>query len=216
MKFSISPKLALLIITAMFVLPLVLAWLMYSGSLNFEPGSTRNLGMLVEPPLQINWQEVLAVQQQQDMDQPPGSGPDLLLEHWVILYPVPEPCESSCQQRAASLRQIHLAAGRHQSRVRLALMLGDTNPQESVALLHGIYPKFTLIRDPGGTLNNALVTVRGGALGEMTAKDRLATDSIYLIDPLGNIMMYYAAEADPNHIKQDLKRLLTWSKLDEQ
>jgi hypothetical protein len=39
---------------------------------------------------------------------------------------------------------------------------------------------------------------------------------IYLIDPLGNIMMYYAADADPNHIRKDLKRLLTWSKLDEQ
>jgi len=28
--------------------------------------------------------------------------------------------------------------------------------------------------------------------------------------------MYYAADADPNHIRKDLKRLLTWSKLDEQ
>jgi cytochrome oxidase Cu insertion factor (SCO1/SenC/PrrC family) len=44
----------------------------------------------------------------------------------------------------------------------------------------------------------------------------MAIDGIYLIDPLGNIMMYYAADADPNHIRQDLKRLLTWSKLDEQ
>jgi hypothetical protein len=29
-------------------------------------------------------------------------------------------------------------------------------------------------------------------------------------------MMTYKGEADPNNIKQDLKRLLTWSKLDEQ
>jgi cytochrome oxidase Cu insertion factor (SCO1/SenC/PrrC family) len=39
---------------------------------------------------------------------------------------------------------------------------------------------------------------------------------VYLIDPLGNIMMAYESGADPNHIRQDLKRLLTWSKLDEQ
>ena len=40
--------------------------------------------------------------------------------------------------------------------------------------------------------------------------------STYLIDPLGNIMMSYAAGFDPNDLKRDLKRLLTWSKLDEQ
>jgi hypothetical protein len=38
----------------------------------------------------------------------------------------------------------------------------------------------------------------------------------YLVDPLGNIMMFYGADSDPNDLKKDLKRLLTWSKLDEQ
>ncbi len=44
----------------------------------------------------------------------------------------------------------------------------------------------------------------------------MPSDGIYLIDPPGNIMMYYTADADANHIRQDLKRLSTWSKLDEQ
>jgi hypothetical protein len=39
--------------------------------------------------------------------------------------------------------------------------------------------------------------------------------SLYLLDPLGNIMLFYAAGFDPNDLKKDLKRLLTWSKLDE-
>jgi glutathione peroxidase-family protein len=38
----------------------------------------------------------------------------------------------------------------------------------------------------------------------------------YLIDTLGNIIMVYEAGAGPNHLRQDVKRLLTWSKLDEQ
>ena len=29
-------------------------------------------------------------------------------------------------------------------------------------------------------------------------------------------MMHYGPESDPNDLKSDLKRLLTWSKLDEQ
>ena len=51
----------------------------------------------------------------------------------------------------------------------------------------------------------------------MSAAQGAATPgSLYLLDPLGNIMMFYAAGFDPNDLKKDLKRLLTWSKLDEQ
>jgi hypothetical protein len=49
-----------------------------------------------------------------------------------------------------------------------------------------------------------------------TAQGTATPGSLYLLDPLGNIMMFYAAGFDPNDLKKDLKRLLTWSKLDEQ
>jgi cytochrome oxidase Cu insertion factor (SCO1/SenC/PrrC family) len=90
-------------------------------------------------------------------------------------------------------------------------MLDDASPEETIELLRSIYAKFTLIRDPSGSLRHVLDAVRAGPPG-MPAE----TGDTYLIDPLGNIMMHYAADADPNHIRQDLKRLLTWSKLDEQ
>ncbi len=211
MKYSIPPRIVLLIIAAMFLLPLILAWLMYSGSLEFEPGEGRNLGILVEPPVLIDWQDVLLSEQNQNKNEQPADASNILSEHWVILYPVAADCATSCQKRASSLRQIHLAAGRHQSRLRLALLLGEVSSEETEALLHAIYKKFTLIRAPSGKLWSTLAAIPPGAPA-MTP----ATDGIYLIDPLGNIMMYYAADADPNHIQQDMKRLLTWSKLDEQ
>jgi hypothetical protein len=33
-------------------------------------------------------------------------------------------------------------------------------------------------------------------------------DHIYLVDPLGNLMMRYPKDADPNKIKKDLIKLL--------
>ena len=54
------------------------------------------------------------------------------------------------------------------------------------------------------------------ALGDVAAANGgQVENSVYLIDPLGNIMLFYAAGFDPNDLKKDLKRLLTWSKLDE-
>jgi cytochrome oxidase Cu insertion factor (SCO1/SenC/PrrC family) len=198
MKLSISPRLTLLIIAAMFVMPLALAWMMYSGTLEFSPTATRNKGQLIEPPLSMNWQ-ALQIINAETLQEKTGQA---LLGRWVVLYPLPATCEATCQQHIVSLRQIHLATGRNQSRVRLALILSDTNQPERVNELGAIYEKFTFLSDPNGELMQTLTATNAG--------------NTYLIDPLGNIMMHYTAGVDPNYIMQDLKQLLTWSKLDEQ
>jgi cytochrome oxidase Cu insertion factor (SCO1/SenC/PrrC family) len=36
-------------------------------------------------------------------------------------------------------------------------------------------------------------------------------DRVYLVDPLGNLMMYYRPGADPRDIVQDLEKLLKYS-----
>jgi len=113
------------------------------------------------------------------------------------------PCEADCISAVTVLRQIHRAAGRQQDRIRIALLLPDEPPPALADKLNGIYPQFLVLEDPTGQLRETL--------------QRAAADgSDYLIDPLGNIMMSYASGYDPNDLKRDLKRLLTWSKLDEQ
>jgi hypothetical protein len=49
MKPQLPPRVALVIIAAIFILPLVAAWLMFTGVIEFRPGATRNLGQLVPP-----------------------------------------------------------------------------------------------------------------------------------------------------------------------
>ena len=201
MKKRLSPRTSLVIIAALFLLPLLLAWFMYSGTIEYKPSSTRNFGQLVEPPVPVNWEDSVLI---------PGAGKPALgtvqafSDHWVILFAVPDPCPEACFQEISALRQIHRASGRHQPRIRIALLMQEPSSPESVNRIHETYSKFQLISDPSGKLETVLEQVVQGDGG------------VYLIDPLGDIMMVYAAGADPNHLKQDLKRLLTWSKLDEQ
>jgi cytochrome oxidase Cu insertion factor (SCO1/SenC/PrrC family) len=211
MKFSLSPRLALLIIAAMFLLPLLLAWLMYSGSLDFKPTSTRNLGTLIEPPVPIDWTVTVLLSGETNLAVDPGQGIGVFDEHWVILQPVPAVCDDSCLKEVSNLRQIHRASGRQQFRIRLALLLDESSPADQAKNLLAIYPKFHLIRDPSGILSAALAGIQQNLSGQAGP-----AKGVYMIDPLGNIMMYYEAGSDPNYIKQDLKRLLTWSKLDKQ
>ena len=211
MKFSLSPRLALLIIAAMFLLPLLLAWLMYSGSLDFKPTSTRNLGTLIKPPVPVDWTVTVLLSGETNLTVNPGQGIGIFDEHWVILQPVPAGCDDSCLKEVSNLRQIHRASGRQQFRIRLALLLDESSPADQAKSLLAIYPKFHLIRDPSGILSDALAGIQQNLSGQAGA-----ANGVYMIDPLGNIMMYYKAGSDPNFLKQDLKRLLTWSKLDKQ
>lgn len=201
MKFRIPPRVALLVIAALFVLPLVAAWLMYRGVIDYTPGATRNLGQLVEPPLPLPWADRAA----QPADEPEAA----LVGHWVVLHAVPRPCPDACLQAIVNLRQVHLASGRDQARIRVALLQEAADAALADRLLD-IYPVFQLIEDSQGTLRPILDQVArrleptGGAAG-----------GTFLVDPLGHVMMYYAPGSDPNDLKADLKRLLTWSKLDE-
>jgi len=195
MKRKMSPRLALVIIAAIFVLPLVLAYLMYSGSIEYNPVETRNLGTLLTPPVPVDLAGLETL--------PNGAqGLGDLEKHWVVLHRLPATCDTSCTEAVTALRQVHRATGRNQSRIRM-LLLAPQRDEGLAERLHDIYPAFHLaVAEPQ-------------LLRELDGIPSAAGDT-YLIDPLGNIMMRYAAGFDPNDLKKDLKRLLTWSKLDEQ
>jgi hypothetical protein len=201
MKFRIPPRVALLVIAALFVLPLVAAWLMYRGVIDYTPGATRNLGQLVEPPLPLPWADRAA--------QPTGEPEAALVGHWVVLHAVPRTCPDACLQAIVNLRQVHLASGRDQARIRIALLQEAGDAALGDRLLD-IYPVFQLIEDHQGTLWPLLDQV-----ARRLEPAGAAAGGTFLVDPLGHVMMFYAPGSDPNHLKADLKRLLTWSKLDE-
>lgn len=203
MTFKLSPRVALLIIAAMFFLPLVLAWLMYTGAIEFRPHSTRNLGELVQPPLPVAWTDVYLDGNPNDTAERAFSG------HWVILHAVPRTCPAACLASVADLRQVHRAAGRQQGRIRVAL-LHDLESTDDAAALRELYDALQLVHNPAGSLWQSLEQVAGRSGSSAPVRG-----STYLIDPLGNIMLFYAAGYDANDLKNDLKRLLTWSKLDE-
>ncbi len=212
MKFSLSPRLALLIIAAMFLLPLLLAWLMYSGSLNFKPASTRNLGTLIEPPVPIDWTVTILLPGEANLAAGRDQGSVVFSEHWVILQPVPAGCDDPCLKEVSNLRQIHRASGRQQFRIRLALLLDESSPSDQAQNPVGHLPKISFNH---GSLQASCRKLWPEYSRIFPARpDR--QKGVYMIDPLGNIMMYYQAGSDPNYIKQDMKRLLTWSKLDKQ
>ena len=120
-------------------------------------------------------------------------------DRWTLLLASPAPCGPACEQRLAELRQIRLALGESRYVVeRMALLVGDV-----AAPLGEEYAGTTLVRADRAA-EPALQALLGPA---PTVWDR-----VYIVDPFGNLMMRYAADAPPKDVLKDMERLLKASK----
>lgn len=186
---AVSARTTLIGLTVLFLFPLVMAWLMYSGVIDYAPRETKNHGTLINPPVEARLPDEV---RQGGLD---GG--------WILIYVLPPACGEPCRTDLAGLRQVRRALGREADRVRtihLAPAGLDTSSLEDIA---AIDPNAFTARDSSGMLSAQLEDVEGAS-------------GTYLIDPPGNIMMHYHAGSDPNGIRLDLKRLLKYARTDPQ
>lgn len=178
---------ALLGLVSLFLLPLVFAWLMYTGVIDWRPEHTRNRGQLVQPPLPA------ALSGEFELGDLKG--------HWMLVYPLSWDCGERCREELIGFRQIKRALGRNGDRVRTVLLADEAAQAAAMQAINEIDREFAMLTD------HAL---------QAQLREIGAGHGTYVIDPLGNIMMYYRPGSDPKDMKQDLERLLTYGKTDPQ
>jgi hypothetical protein len=118
---------------------------------------------------------------------------------WVLLMADEAPCNDACQRKLFTLRQLRLAQGKDMDRIeRLWLIRGE----EAIA------PQLAV--DYRGTW-----FARAGASDvlQRLPAERSIDDYIYLIDPLGNVVLRYSQGADPGKIIKDMTRVLKSSRI---
>ncbi len=133
---------------------------------------------------------------------PRASAPRSFLKgKWTLLYLGAGDCAAGCRTELYNTRQVRAALGAERARVqRVFLAEGACCDLE---WLHAQQPD--LITVQAGAEAAPLTTILEHA-GCSTPADR-----VYLIDPLGNLMMCYAADARPKGMLEDLKKLLRLS-----
>lgn len=186
MKLTSRSK--LLLVVGVFVVPVIAAYLAYFG---WRPAGHTNYGELIPPtPLQ-HLDGTLA-----------GGEPlrlDALQGKWVMVHAGPAQCDAHCARQLYLMRQVRLTQGKDQSRIeRLWVVTDAGTPDASVVDAHpGLVvwrpadPAFAGQFPPGG--------------------DRAG--HIYLVDPLGNLMLRFPADPDHKGMMKDLKLLLKASQV---
>lgn len=115
---------------------------------------------------------------------------------WLMVQVNGADCQAACQKKLNDMRQLRLAQGKEMDRIERVWLITDDRPLETILLRQ--YDGMRHLRVSPQVLQAWLPVEQG----------TLASDHIYLIDPLGNLMMRYPKDADPNKIKKDLAKLL--------
>ena len=118
---------------------------------------------------------------------------------WVLMLTAPGACDESCQRALYNMRQVRRALGKNMDRIERVWLISDDAPVDPALgrALEGMY----FVRAAGSDV------LRERAL----AGDR--PGHLYLVDPLGNLMLRFPRDADPSGILRDLTRLLRVSRI---
>ena len=187
----------LVVLALLFFAPLGLAFYLYYGHGTWRPGGRVNAGDLVQPARPLPSLALPFL----------GSGstdPNFLKGKWTLLYVRFGKCNEDCRTRLYDTRQVRLALDRDMNRVQRVFIAGDDCCDER--FLHEQHPDLITIRASAAAAPLlALLPGQGGV--------NATHPSVYLIDPLGNLMMSYAADAKAKGMLEDMKRLLRLSSI---
>ena len=124
----------------------------------------------------------------------PISGPlQPLRGKWVLVTFDAAVCDAACEKKLYIVRQIRRAQGKESERIERLWVLTDAGQ-----------PRPELLAAIEGTQLSANAR-RLDFPGERTRH-------IYLVDPLGNLMMRFPPDPDPSRMIKDLERLLKYSR----
>lgn len=191
-----SGRRLLVIVASLFFVPLGFAIYLFYGHPALRPGGMVNHGALIQPPRPLPALTLPLF----------GAGstqPGFLRGKWTMLYVGSGVCGDRCRAALYETRQVRTALNRDMHRVqRVFLATGECC---DAAFLHDQHPDLITVRA------TAAAAPLLASLPHAAGVDAAGAGRVYLVDPNGNLMMFYAPGAKPKGMLEDLQRLLQLS-----
>jgi hypothetical protein len=187
----------LLMVLAVCAAPLIFSYLTYYV---IKPQGRTNFGTLIDPRA-----HPIPALGATTLDGQPASL-DAFKGKWIMLKTGPAACDKTCMEQMFAIRQVRSMTGKEMERIERVWLITDNEPLETTLIreLDGMH----MLRAPSALVAAWLPAEPGAKLD----------DTIFLIDPLGNLMMRFppvppkATEAQKvQHyakIKTDIAKLL--------
>ena len=183
-----NSRISLWLIAALCILPVIASYFAYYVA---PPGRHTNYGELVNTQPLPDARLTLADGTPFQMSQLRGK--------WILLMADSAQCDEACRRKLFTLRQLRLTQGKDMDRIERAWLVSDDDPLSAA-----------VVEDYRGTW---FIRATAGELLKRLPAERSPAEHIYVVDPLGNIVLRYAREADPGRMIKDITRLLKTSRI---
>lgn len=125
---------------------------------------------------------------------------------WRLISFVGKDCSQQCETRLFETRQIHTSLGKDQHRlIRMFVHLEPAGESLS-KLIAETHPNVTQVNGDAAVIINAL----GDNVRENVS---ITNNEIYIMDPMGNVMMRFVQDQPNKDFLYDLKKLLKASQI---
>jgi hypothetical protein len=175
------------LVLALCVAPIVASYIAYYF---WRPSGHVNYGELIEP-------RQLPRAAAERLDGSAFDWPAELKGQWVLMAAGPSDCDEKCREKLVYMRQVRLAQGKETDRIDRVWLLTDSGTP--AAALIAEHPGLVVLRHA-----EPLVAALPATASPL--------DHVYVVDPLGHLMMRFPANPDPRKMLKDVTRLLRHSK----
>lgn len=181
-------RIKLLLLFALFALPVAASYIAYYF---WTPGGkTSNYGELLPVQMLTGVTGMQTSGAAFNMDQFKGK--------WVMVEFDSGRCDEYCRKKLYIMRQVRTAQGAERDRIQRLWLVTDN-----------VAPAPGLMADYAGT---AVATAGKEVSAKFPANGRVE-DYIYLVDPLGNLMLRFPKNPHPGGMIKDIKHLLKTSQI---
>ena len=169
-----------------FILPFTMAVLLHF--IDLKP-TGKSYGNLMQPPksLQIPMLKNL---------QGKAFKPEQWNKIWNVVTVDTTGCTEDCAARVHMLKQVHTSMNKDMDRVQRVLLVPVDINSEAYSEIQKTYPDLIVLA--GSDVETT----------KFAAEFDASKGNVFLIDPLGNLMMSYPDKFDPKGLRSDLTRLL--------
>lgn len=161
----------LLLVLAVCASPLIFSYLTYYV---IKPSGRTNFGTLIDP--RVHPMPALGAT---TLDAQPASL-DAWKGKWIMLKVGPSACAKDCMEQMFAIQQLRSMQGKDMERIERVWLVTDAAPLETMLMRQ--LDEVHILRAPADAVAKWLPAEPGAALA----------DAIFLIDPLGNLMMRFA------------------------
>lgn len=181
------------ILLALCGLPYLFSWIYFANKDVLPQMGSSNRGDLIDPVRSV---DNLSLQLMDGKTLDTG----LLKGNWTLITAGSSHCDETCLKNVFHMRQVRRLMGEDRERIKRLFVLTDSDQLQAFSDKIEPYGAMDVVSGAGPD--------KAGLLEKMTVNGSSPENRIFIIDPMANLMMVYAADANPEDIAKDFRRLL--------